>query len=527
MMGNRALIAAMAALCFASCTTEPAAPVDESMSATTESLDDQFATAAQTYGVPVDLLKAIAYVETGWQHAVPEDEGTTDEMGRPVAFGVFGLRDENLVRGAAAAGLDVETVRMDNRANITAAAARLDDLADAAQLESAARSDLSAWTPVVAQFAQIAEDDARSAYLDDVQRVLATGAESIAEDGRVIARLQPRVDVDITQVGVPYSGGGDFADAIWRPSPNYSARTSAPTMVVIHTCEGAYSGCWGWLKNSGSGVSAHYVVNENGGEVTQLVREGSKAWHVSANYDCARAGSTQCSKNGQGVNNFAVGIEHAGFGSQTSWSQGLIEKSAQLTCDITRRHNIPRDKNHIIAHGQLQPWNRSDPGKAWPWDHYISRVRAYCGDSGTTPPSNEIIVDSNNANNNPSVSRIELAGSWTSSTSKAGYYGSGYWVANTAEVSQPATFWFYLPQAGTRTVDAWWTTATNRATGAPFIAFNANDVEVGRKVVNQQTTGSSWVTLGTWTFSAGWNKVVLSRWATPDTVVVADAVRVR
>jgi len=226
MMGNRALIAAVAALCLASCTTEPTAPVEETMGATTESLDDQFATAAQTYGVPVDLLKAIAYVETGWQHAVPEDEGTTDEMGRPVAFGVFGLRDTNLVRGAAAAGLDVEIVRMDNRANITAAAARLDELADEAQLGSAARDDLSAWTPVVTQFAQIAEDDARNAYLDDVQRVLATGAESIAEDGRVIARLQPRVDVDITQVGTVYSGGGDFADAIWRRTPARARRRS-------------------------------------------------------------------------------------------------------------------------------------------------------------------------------------------------------------------------------------------------------------------------------------------------------------
>jgi hypothetical protein len=35
------------------------------------------------------------------------------------------------------------------------------------------------------------------------------------------------------------------------------------------------------------------------------------------------------------------------------------------------------------------------------------------------------------------------------------------------------------------------------------------------------------VTLGTWNFTAGWNKVVLSRWATPGKVVIADAVRIR
>jgi hypothetical protein len=237
-----------------------------------------------------------------------------------------------------------------------------------------------------------------------------------------------------------------------------------------------------------------------------------------------------------GVNNFAVGIEHAGYGSQSSWSNGLIETSARLTCDITRRHNIPRDKNHIIAHGKLQPATRSDPGAQWPWDHYISRVRAYCGDSGTTttpttpttpPATSQIIIDSNNANNNAAVSRIELAGTWTSSSAQAGYYGTGYWTANAAQTSQPATFWFYLPQAGTRTVEAWWTAASNRATGTPFIGFDADDHEVGRKVVNQQQSGSSWVTLGTWNFTAGWNKVVLSRWATPGKVVIADAVRIR
>ncbi|MBS1124711.1 MAG: cwhA, partial [Deltaproteobacteria bacterium] len=48
-----------------------------------------------------------------------------------------------------------------------------------------------------------------------------------------------------------------------------------------------------------------------------------------------------------------------------------------------------------------------------------------------------------------------------------------------------------------------------------------------RMVANQQATTSQWVTLGTWSFSAGWNKVVLSRWADAGKVVIADAVRVR
>ncbi|HEY5923695.1 MAG TPA: N-acetylmuramoyl-L-alanine amidase, partial [Kofleriaceae bacterium] len=246
----------------------------------------------------------------------------------------------------------------------------------------------------------------------------------------------------------------------------------------------------------------------------------------------SRAGGQQCNRNGQSTNNFSVGIEHAGFASQSSWSNGIIEKSARLTCDITKRHNIVRDRNHIVSHGQLQPWNRTDPGPNWPWSHYIDRVKGHCNDGGgmnppPPPPGTAIIIDSNNANNDQTKGRIELTGTWTASSNIAGYFGSGYYYANAANTSAPATFWFYLPAAGTRSIDAWWTSATDRSAAAPWIAFNASGTEVGRRSVSQQTSGSQWVTLGTWNFTAGWNKVVLSRWTTAGTVVIADAVRVR
>jgi hypothetical protein len=185
-----------------------------------------------------------------------------------------------------------------------------------------------------------------------------------------------------------------------------------------------------------------------------------------------------------------------------------------------------RDRNHVVSHGQLQPWNRTDPGPNWPWNHYIDRIRAHCNDGGGSP-TGAIIVDSNNANNNQAIAKIELTGTWGSSASTPGYYGTGYWFANTAQASAPATFWFHMSAAGTKTVDAWWTSGTNRSTAAPFIAYNAAGTEVGRRAVNQQGSGSQWVTLGTWNFSAGWNKVVLSRWATEGKVVIADAVRIR
>src|SRR5689334_3289854 len=124
MMGNRALIAAVAALCANACTNEVG--TDDPVV-----LDDGFDAAAREYGVPVDLLKAIAYVESGWQAASPEEggDGDVDELGRPVAYGVFALRGDNLTRGALAAGVDIDQVRSSSSANIEAAAARLAELA--------------------------------------------------------------------------------------------------------------------------------------------------------------------------------------------------------------------------------------------------------------------------------------------------------------------------------------------------------------------------------------------------------------
>ena len=61
-----------------------------------------------------------------------------------------------------------------------------------------------------------------------------------------------------------------------------------------------------------------------------------------------------------------------------------------------------------------------------------------------------IIIDSNNANNDSTKARMELTGTWTSANASPGYYGSGYWWAGTEEISAPATFYFYMPAAGTR-----------------------------------------------------------------------------
>ena len=341
-----------------------------------------------------------------------------------------------------------------------------------------------------------------------------------------------RAGVGITEATIPVPAAPlaavapdyPLSSTVWRPSPNYNARPAGDigrvAMVIIHTCEGSYTGCVNTLLDPNRGASAHYVVNESGSEISQLVRESDRAWHIAATYDCALNASVDCWRNGYSSNHFTVGIEHGGYASQTTFPAGQLDASARLSCDISKAHAVPRDRQHFVGHGQLQPYNRTDPGPNWPWTDYMGRINGACGAGG-------IIIDSNNGSNNTAQGYIELSASWTSSANVAGYYGSGYYVASTQAVSDPATFWFYLPAAATKTVDAWWTAASDRSTTAPFIAYNAAGTRLATVNVNQQLNGGKWNALGSFAFSAGWNKVQLSRWTTAGAVVVADAVRVR
>ena len=524
-LGSLALAFGAAAL-LAACSDQPTTPAAAPPAdAAQTQLDALFQRAADEFGVPAPLLKSVGYVETRWQMVRGEEEFP----GQQPAFGIMALRGERLIEGARLAGVTPDEARTRPEANIRAAAALLSSWASELKLS---RGDLAAWAPAVARYSAIADENARASYVhDDVYAVLRSGAVGKTPEGKVVASLLP---VDVRPNIAPptralFAVAPDYpvAGTIWRPSPNYNARPAGDIgqvhMVIIHTCEGSYTSCWSWLTNSAAGASAHYVVKEDGSEISQLVREASRAWHIAATYDCSLNGGHECWRNGYSSNHFTVGIEHGGFASQTSFPVAQIDASARLSCDISKAYGIPRDRYHYVAHGQLQPYNRTDPGPNWPWTDYMNRINSHCGTSSGAA----IVVDNNNANNNSATGRFEVSANWQASSGSAGYYGSNYHFASTTALSDGASFWFYLPAAATKTIDAWWTAGTNRAPSAPFIAYNAAGTEVGRVNVNQQAGGSTWNAIGTWSFSAGWNRIVLSRWTTTGYVVIADAIRVR
>ncbi|PYP08313.1 MAG: hypothetical protein DMD56_13015, partial [Gemmatimonadetes bacterium] len=378
------------------------------------------------------LLAGVGWAETRWQMV----QGAEEFPGRPAAFGVMALRGAALERGASLAGVTPEEARRDAVANIRAAAAVLDAYASEA---GAARERIEQWSAVIARYGEIGIPAARAAYLGQVDRGVAlAGARPGLAIGSAAQAACPSPD----------TAALDYPQAIWRPSPNFDQRptdaTGALHMVIIHTCESNYAGCWSWLVNSVSQASAHYVVDEDGAEVSQLVRERDRAWHIAALYDCTLNRRHDCWRNDVQSNDFTVGIEHAGLF------------------------------------------------------------------------------------NDAAVATVSVPATWTATDTTPDYYGGGYrWAPTQPAATDAAVFSFLVTAAGSRTLDARWTSGTNRSPRAEYAVITSAGVTLATVPVDQRTGGGSWHALGTWTLPAGWNRVALLRRDASGAVVVADAVRVR
>lgn len=173
----------------------------------------------------------------------------------------------------------------------------------------------------------------------------------------------------------------DYGPALYNPaaSCNYSSRNStAITAVTIHDVEGSYAGCISWFQNCSAQVSAHYVVRSSDGQITQMVLEANKAWHVGSE------------------NPYTVGIEHEGYQAQTGWyTNAMYTSSAALVRDICNdnsidplrtgywpwlgntyynQSNIPGACTKVKGHQHYPNQTHNDPGPNWDWNYFYKLV---------------------------------------------------------------------------------------------------------------------------------------------------------
>ncbi|WP_374599525.1 N-acetylmuramoyl-L-alanine amidase [Brevundimonas sp.] len=142
------------------------------------------------------------------------------------------------------------------------------------------------------------------------------------------------------------------------PSPNFDARRGPPDMLVLHytgmqTAEAAITR----LCDPEAKVSAHYVVHEDG-SILKLVPEERRAWHAGRG---VWLGETDC-------NAASIGIEIVNPGHEFGYRdfpEVQVDAVISLIADIRTRWTI--SDNRIIAHSDLAPERKQDPGERFPW----------------------------------------------------------------------------------------------------------------------------------------------------------------
>jgi peptidoglycan hydrolase-like protein with peptidoglycan-binding domain/N-acetyl-anhydromuramyl-L-alanine amidase AmpD len=171
---------------------------------------------------------------------------------------------------------------------------------------------------------------------------------------------------------------------VFIQAKNYGkGRTAQIDTIVIHTMEAAEKPDTAervaqWLASPGAPMaSAHYCIDAD--SVVQCVLDGDTAFHAP------------------GVNQRAIGVEHAGFARQTPedwadpYSQTMMRRSAALVASLCARHQVPirfvdvdalkAGEPGITTHNAVSlAFRRSshtDPGPGFPIHRYLAMVREY------------------------------------------------------------------------------------------------------------------------------------------------------
>ncbi len=203
--------------------------------------------------------------------------------------------------------------------------------------------------------------------------------------------------VSLSERSKEIQGITDYSSATWlaASSCNYTVGrgNAAISNITIHYTQGTYAGTLAWFQNCSAMVSAHYIIRSSDGQVTQMVRESDKAWHVGS------------------ANGYTIGIEHEAYGNIASFfTDTMYKSSALLIRDIcSRRPNISpkrvfyRDTladgtvlnagvhnlggagacTQIRGHQHYPNQSHTDPGPYWNWNLYYRLINV------ETPTSTE------------------------------------------------------------------------------------------------------------------------------------------
>lgn len=368
--------------------------------------------------IPKGLLEAISFTNTRFEHI--DTSYAESCTGMPKAFGVMGLTLDgknyfrnNLIYISELSGYSVEDIINSPEINILAYAKTLNILSVDKNINSNKPEEYNEVLIALSELPlddknNIGNDFAINSFLYSVLTFLNNNEfqhfynfqkyninlESVfGKNLKILSAPKVKISDDLIK-----NNNGDiyksadkvacpdypYSNCSWVASPNYSSRSGATiSAIAMHTVQGSYSSCISWFQNTAAQASTQYVVRSSDGQLTQMVTEANKAWHVGSE------------------NPYSIGYEHEGWVDNASWyTFAMYQSSANLTKDICNYwginplrmfyrdtlddgtaldfeiHNLGAEGScvKIKGHQHFPNQTHTDPGPNWNWDLYFKLV---------------------------------------------------------------------------------------------------------------------------------------------------------
>jgi len=373
---------------------------------------DAFAAAAQKYGVPVEVLLGVSYLESRWDdHAgSPSTSGGYGPMhltdvegdladGRGEGVPVPGPEAQSLHTLQLASeltGTPTRRLRRNDAVNIAGGAAVLARYQKRLDGPRGTASPAGAWYGAVAKYSGAGDEGTARRFADDVFAEIRAGQARTTNDGERMRLaphrgVQPRraqlAALDLTAAAEGNTECPPHLGCEWIPAPyeqygntvydygnhDYADRPARWDIdyIIIHDTEATYERTLQLVQDP-TYVSWHYTLRSSDGHIAQNVRNHDVAFHAGNWY----------------MNMHSIGLEHEGFAAEgASWyTEAMYRSSSDLVRFLSLRYDIPLDRGHIIGHDQIpgitpefvagMHW---DPGPYWDWEHYFSLLGAPIG----------------------------------------------------------------------------------------------------------------------------------------------------
>lgn len=363
--------------------------------------------------VPRGFLEAVAFTNTRFKHYMPENENIS-YTGAPPAYGVMGLIKngknyfrENLRLISNLSGYDSLLICNNALINILSYAKAYTILQNKI---NSYKEDIYSQLSIIDQLSElpdsgIVQNFAQDCFLYSVLYFLDNDEYSTIfnfpdykidfEDyfGKENYKILSSPKILVLNKKISNEDGqnynisekkknlksSDYPQAIWDMActDNFSSRNGAEvTSITLHTAQGTYAGTIAWFNNCSSHVSTHYVIRSFDGQITQMVAESDKAWHVNTE------------------NYYTIGYEHEGYIDDPAWyTAEMYLASANLSYDICKSgYNIDPLRCYrgpataginvlycpqIKGHQHFPNNSHTDPGINWDWDYYYKLLNNY------------------------------------------------------------------------------------------------------------------------------------------------------